>query len=161
MDKVVAYAGQIGLHVLIDRHRPDASGQSNLWYTAAVPEPVWIANLKTLANRYKGNPAVMGFDLHNEPHGPGICWGCGNTWRLAAERAGNAVLSVNPNSGDTKGLLDGWKTTDTVRYDVVGPYFVPLASGTTPPPPTGNAAPSLALTSPSNNATFAAFWSVP
>ena len=38
-------------------------------------------------------------DLHNEPHDP-ACWGCGDTtidWRLAAERAGNAVLGVNPN----------------------------------------------------------------
>src|SRR5262249_2206564 len=34
-----------------------------------------------------------------EPHGR-ACWGCNdpNTdWRLAAERAGNAILAVNPN----------------------------------------------------------------
>ena len=34
-------------------------------------------------------------DLHNEPHGPAT-WGDGNTandWRLAAERAGNAILA--------------------------------------------------------------------
>jgi cellulose binding protein with CBM2 domain/cellulase (glycosyl hydrolase family 5) len=38
-----------------------------------------------------------GADLHNEPHG-NACWGCGNPsldWRAAAERAGNAILSVN------------------------------------------------------------------
>ncbi|MBP5938861.1 cellulase family glycosylhydrolase [Streptomyces acidiscabies] len=99
LDKLVSYAGRDGLRVILDRHRPDSGGQSALWYTAAVPEPTWIANLKSLASRYAGNPAVVGIDLHNEPHDP-ACWGCGDTatdWRLAAQRAGNAVLSVNPD----------------------------------------------------------------
>jgi endoglucanase len=99
MDKIVAYCGQIGLKVILDRHRPDAAGQSELWYTATVPESTWIADLKNLATRYLGNPAVIGIDLHNEPHGTAT-WGSGSSatdWRLAAERGGNAVLSVNPN----------------------------------------------------------------
>ncbi len=98
MDKIIGYAGQIGLKVILDRHRPDAGGQSALWYTASVPESTWIADLKALAARYAGNPAVIGIDLHNEPHDP-ACWGCGDSsvdWRLAAERGGDAVLSVNP-----------------------------------------------------------------
>ncbi|MCX5309584.1 cellulase family glycosylhydrolase [Streptomyces sp. NBC_00154] len=98
MDKLVAYAGQIGLKVILDRHRPDSGGQSALWYTSSVPESTWIADLKALAQRYHGDSTVIGIDLHNEPHDP-ACWGCGDTtvdWRLAAERAGNAVLSVNP-----------------------------------------------------------------
>jgi endoglucanase len=99
MDKLVAYSGQIGLKIILDRHRPDASGQSALWYTSSVPESTWIANLQALATRYAGNSTVIGIDLHNEPHDP-ACWGCGDTtidWRLAAERGGNAVLSVNPS----------------------------------------------------------------
>ncbi|MFF3939092.1 cellulase family glycosylhydrolase [Streptomyces phaeofaciens] len=99
LDKIVSYAGQDGLKVILDRHRPDAGGQSALWYTSAVPESTWIANLKALAARYQGQDTVVGIDLHNEPHDP-ACWGCGDTatdWRLAAQRAGNAVLSVNPN----------------------------------------------------------------
>ncbi|MGW0822146.1 cellulase family glycosylhydrolase [Streptomyces sp. NPDC002845] len=98
LDRVVAYAGQGGLKVILDRHRPDAAGQSALWYTSAVPESTWITNLRSLASRYAGDPTVVGIDLHNEPHDPS-CWGCGDTardWRLAAQRAGNAVLSVNP-----------------------------------------------------------------
>ncbi|MFC9507660.1 cellulase family glycosylhydrolase [Streptomyces sp. NPDC057002] len=98
LDKIVAYAGQAGLKIVLDRHRPDAAGQSALWYTASVPESTWITNLKALATRYKGNSTVVGIDLHNEPHDP-ACWGCGDTtrdWRLAAQRAGNAVLSANP-----------------------------------------------------------------
>jgi endoglucanase len=99
MDKIVNYAGAVGLKVILDRHRPDASGQTALWYTSSVPESTWIADLKALATRYLNNTAVIGIDLHNEPHDP-ACWGCGDTtvdWRLAAERAGNAVLSVNPS----------------------------------------------------------------
>ncbi len=99
MDHIVGYAGSIGLRVILDRHRPDASAQSALWYTSSVSETTWIADLKALASRYAGNPAVVGIDLHNEPHDP-ACWGCGDTsidWRLAAERAGDAVLSVNPD----------------------------------------------------------------
>ncbi|MEV8602676.1 cellulase family glycosylhydrolase [Streptomyces griseoviridis] len=99
MDKIVAYAGQDGLKVILDRHRPDAAGQSALWYTASVPESTWITNLKALATRYAGQTTVVGIDIHNEPHDP-ACWGCGDTatdWRLAAQRAGNAVLSVNPD----------------------------------------------------------------
>jgi endoglucanase len=52
-----------------------------------------------LARRYRRQPAVIGFDLDNEPHDPAT-WGDGNRatdWRLAAERAGNAVLRANPN----------------------------------------------------------------
>ena len=99
MDKIVAYAGQISLKVILDRHRPDSNGQSELWYTGAVSETTWINDMKALATRYLGNSTVIGIDLHNEPHGA-ACWGCGDMtvdWRLAAERGGNAVLSVNPN----------------------------------------------------------------
>jgi endoglucanase len=99
MDKIVAYAGQIGMKIFLDRHRPDSSQQTALWYTAAVPESRWISDWQMLASHYANNPTIIGADLHNEPHDP-ACWGCGDTtvdWRLAAERAGNAILSVNPN----------------------------------------------------------------
>jgi endoglucanase len=99
MDKIVAYTGQIGLKIFLDRHRPDASGQTALWYTSGVTESRWISDWQMLARHYLNNPTIVGADLHNEPHDP-ACWGCGDTtvdWRLAAERAGNAVLSINPN----------------------------------------------------------------
>jgi endoglucanase len=116
MDKIVAYAGQDGLKVILDRHRPDSGGQSALWYTSAVPESTWIADLQALAARYRGQDTVVGIDLHNEPHDP-ACWGCGDTatdWRLAAQRAGNAVLGVNPDllifveGVQTYGGVSGW-----------------------------------------------------
>jgi endoglucanase len=98
LDKIVAGAQQHGLYVILDRHRPDAYAQSELWYTERVPETRWIDDWVMLARHYRDNPTVLGADLHNEPHGSAT-WGDGNPrtdWRLAAERAGNAILAVNP-----------------------------------------------------------------
>jgi endoglucanase len=107
LDKVIDYAGTKGMRVFLDRHRPTSAGQSPLWYTGTVSEATWISNMQLLAKRYANKPTVVGIDLHNEPHadgtdpnGTGACWGCGDEkrdWRLAAQRAGNAVLQANPN----------------------------------------------------------------
>ncbi|MEU1366604.1 cellulase family glycosylhydrolase [Streptomyces sp. NPDC005803] len=113
MDRIVEQAGHVGMKVILDRHRPDSAGQSALWYTASVPETTWLANLKAVAGRYVGNDTVIGIDLHNEPHDP-ACWGCGDTtkdWRLAAQRGGNAILSVNP---DLLAFVEGVQTFDGV-----------------------------------------------
>ncbi|WP_339272444.1 cellulase family glycosylhydrolase [Paenibacillus sp. FSL W8-0426] len=99
LDKLVQKAGERGMKIILDRHRPTASGQTERWYTPSVPEKTWIKDWKMLAKRYLGNDTVIGADLHNEPHGS-VCWGCGDSatdWRLAAERAGNAILAVNPD----------------------------------------------------------------
>ncbi|AWB42992.1 glycoside hydrolase family 5 [Paenibacillus sp. CAA11] len=99
MDKLIEKAGERGIRIFLDRHRPDSGGQSELWYTAAYPEERWISDWVMLAKRYAGNPTVIGADLHNEPHGP-ASWGTGDPatdWRLAAQRAGNAILEANPN----------------------------------------------------------------
>ncbi|WP_020577269.1 glycoside hydrolase family 5 protein [Actinopolymorpha alba] len=99
MDKIVKGATDRGLMVLLDRHRPTSEAQSELWYTGQISEQRWIDDWTMLASHYKNNPLVIGADLHNEPRGQAT-WGTGdqNTdWRLAAERAGNAVLKANPN----------------------------------------------------------------
>ena len=99
MDRIVDGAGRRGLRVILDRHRPTADAQSELWYTDKVSEDRWIRDWLALARRYRDNPAVIGAGLHNEPRGPAT-WGDGNPrtdWRLAAERAGNAILAVHPD----------------------------------------------------------------
>ncbi len=124
LDTIVAYAGSIGLRVILDNHRSEA-GESNeangLWYTSTYPQANWIADWQTMATRYSasqftfnGNPTVIGMDLRNEPHlsgtgsTTGSCWtgdtatnGCPTSlttqnWSVAAEAAGNAILTINP-----------------------------------------------------------------
>jgi endoglucanase len=98
MDMLIQGAADRGLKVILGRHRPTAEGQSELWYTDAVPEQRWIADWTMLAQRYRSQPALLGMDLHNEPRGAAT-WGSGDPatdWRLAAQRAGNAILAVNP-----------------------------------------------------------------
>jgi chitinase len=95
LDRIVDYAGEIGLRILLDCHRsapgpgPNPNG---LWFDGGYTEADWIAGWQMLAARYAGNPTVIGADLHNEPHS--ASW---NDWAAAAERAGNAILAVNPD----------------------------------------------------------------
>ncbi len=99
MDRIIHGASRRDLVVILDRHRPTADAQSELWYTDRVSERRWIDDWTMLAGRYRSQPAVIGADLHNEPHGPAT-WGDGNPgtdWRMAAQRAGNAILDVNPD----------------------------------------------------------------
>jgi len=99
LDRVIAKAGKRGLRVILDRHRPNSGAQSALWYDASCSEEQWLSDWELLARRYAGNSTVMGCDLHNEPHDPAT-WGDGNPatdWRLAAERAGQRILTVNPH----------------------------------------------------------------
>jgi len=99
MDRIIDGAVQRKLVIILDRHRPSADEQSELWYTDRVSERRWIDDWKMLAGRYKSQPGVIGADLHNEPRGSAT-WGDGNVrtdWRLAAERAGNAILEINPD----------------------------------------------------------------
>jgi endoglucanase len=96
LDKVVQYADQISLRIILDHHRSDAgTGALNngRWYTDAYPESRFIQDWVMLAQRYKNNPSVIGADLHNEPHA-GVT---DAEWRGAAQRAGNAISAVNPN----------------------------------------------------------------
>ena len=100
MDRIVDHAQEIGLRIILDHHRPDAgagTSANGLWYDAAHPESQWIEGWRMLAARYADNPAVIGADLHNEPHNG--TWGGGGPkdWAAAAERAGNAIGAVNPN----------------------------------------------------------------
>ena len=100
MDAIIAYAGQQGMRVILDHHRSGAgagTSDNGLWYDSTYTEDAWVADWVTLANRYKTNSTVIGFDLHNEPHSG--TWGGGGAtdWARAAERAGNAALAVNPN----------------------------------------------------------------
>jgi endoglucanase len=99
MDLIVQEAGHQGLLILLDSHRLNDQRIPELWYGDGFTETDWIDTWKMLATRYKNQANVIGADLKNEPHGK-ASWGTGDLatdWRLAAERAGNAILEINPN----------------------------------------------------------------
>jgi endoglucanase len=99
MDAVIQESNRLGLLVLLDSHRLNDQRIPELWYGDGFTETDWIDTWKMLATRYKNYPNIIGADLKNEPHGR-ASWGTNNPetdWRLAAERAGNAILAINPN----------------------------------------------------------------
>lgn len=95
LDKIVDYAEDIGLGIILDNHRSaagDGPNPSGLWYDAGYTEADWLSAWRLLADRYGSSPAIIGADLINEPHAA--------TWSAlaaAAERAGNAILAKAPD----------------------------------------------------------------
>ncbi|MEL7246129.1 MAG: cellulase family glycosylhydrolase, partial [Cyanobacteria bacterium J06573_2] len=99
MDVIVAEAQRQDLLILLDSHRLNDKRIPELWYGDGYTEADWINTWLELAERYKNQTNVIGADLKNEPHGK-ASWGTDDLatdWRLAAERAGNAIGKINPN----------------------------------------------------------------
>jgi aryl-phospho-beta-D-glucosidase BglC (GH1 family) len=123
LDKIIAYAGQIGLKVILDHHTdegiyPGTDQQRNgLWYdvgpgtdgtdgakhTGTVTDAQFVADWVEIAKRYAGNSTVVGFDLDNEPFVTstnGLNWGKGGTGDICAAytRTGIAIQQVDPGA---------------------------------------------------------------
>ncbi len=59
MDKIVAYASQIGLKIILDDHRSAAGSGPNdngLWYDDGYTAQDWVNTWTMLAQHYAGNP---------------------------------------------------------------------------------------------------------
>lgn len=102
LDRIINYAGAIGLRVVLDDHRSEAgwsSQESGLWYTDAYPDSAFQQDWSTMAARYAVNNVVIGSDLRNEPHAAAAWGGPDPTtdWHGAAQRAGDLVLATNPH----------------------------------------------------------------
>jgi len=122
MDEIIRYAGELGLVIILDNHSREPDGYMNekLWYTDKTSEQLWIDDWVMLADRYKNNPAVIGLDLDNEPHGKtsdgGSIWGTDDTqhdWNTAAQKCGNAILAVNP---DVLIIIEGVEQYNSTTY---------------------------------------------
>lgn len=102
MDKIIDEARALNLKVILDSHsrKPDMYLSEGHWAAEGYySEAQWIDNWKFLTQRYLTNDAVIAMDLKNEPHFEAT-WGgrvAANDWKAAAERAGNAILAINPN----------------------------------------------------------------
>ena len=116
-DKVIDHCTALGLRVVIDMHclapnDDNVAGANGRWYSTTTPtgvgatagargeprnEQQLITAWEFLANRYKNNPTVCGFDIINEPFNS--TWDNDTLNGVAAfyERAGAAIQAINPN----------------------------------------------------------------
>ncbi|MCM1529224.1 MAG: cellulase family glycosylhydrolase [Alistipes sp.] len=115
-DVIVAKCKQYGIKAFIDIHSPDANNSGHdypLWYgKAGVTTEVWQDSLVWLADKYKNDDTILGYDLKNEPHGKREYSGttcpdniarwddsdAENNWARAATNCANAILEVNPHA---------------------------------------------------------------
>jgi aryl-phospho-beta-D-glucosidase BglC (GH1 family) len=116
LDLIVAEAGRLGLKIILDNHsrKPDDFIAEGLWYLPDFPESRWIDDWKKMAARYRNNPTVVAFDLHNEPHAQ-ASWGGdpATDFASAAERAAAAIHSVHP---DVIIIVGGVQTYAGITY---------------------------------------------
>lgn len=106
-DLALATCKANGIKVMLDIHSAEtnsAGHMTNLWYTDKISAEQFLESLVYLADRYKDDDTVIAFDLKNEPHGKpneaGAIWNDSSdpdNWKAVAEKAGNAVLDLNPN----------------------------------------------------------------
>ena len=108
-DYVLTLCEQNGIKVMIDIHsaNTDASGHNHpVWYTDRISEDQYVEALKWIAERYKNFDTIVAYDLKNEPHGKAsetqhAIWNNSDdkdNWKRVAERAGNAILDINPHA---------------------------------------------------------------
>jgi len=114
LDAIIAYGGSIGLWFVLDQHRhsattgsgtdgwPPASGDGG--YTVTQWAAFWVA----LATRYAAQPAVCGYDPHNEPYH--ATW---DTWATMVEQLD---LLVRPHAPDWLCFVEGVGTYSGVSY---------------------------------------------
>jgi len=104
LDRVIQLAKEAGLKVFLDMHAPQggyqsdkAQGFSAFWGTSATDgntanQNRLIALWKAIAERYKHEPAICGFDLINEPRPY-----TSEEWYSYAEQIIAAIRTVNTN----------------------------------------------------------------
>ncbi|MCM1132416.1 MAG: cellulase family glycosylhydrolase [Ruminococcus flavefaciens] len=115
-DVIIERCKKYGIKAFVDVHSPhsDNSGHNyELWYgKAGVTTDLWIESLTWLADKYKNDDTILGYDLKNEPHGKRGYSGTEcpsdiakwdgstdeNNWAYAATKCANSILEVNPHA---------------------------------------------------------------
>ena len=99
MDELLPVFSQNGIGVVLDLHTPPGgfSTRSGLpvhrLFHSAWAETCFVDVWKVLARRYKGNTAVWGFDILNEPATGGDLYAA--KWRTLAARTAQAVEAID------------------------------------------------------------------
>jgi endoglucanase len=118
LQAVVSYGAGIGLKFVIESHLSENNSQfpsngNGLWYdvgdasdntdgngqAGTITSEMFLQSWMIRADLFKNNPAVIGYDLRNEPHFGPATWGSNDPetdYRLLYEQVGNALLALDP-----------------------------------------------------------------
>ena len=159
-DIIMQKMKKYGIKVMVDVHSPAAhnSGHNyNLWYYDAsaadadnmavgaysgeqITWDMWKDSITWLADKYKNDDTLIGYDLKNEPHGKRgyngtTCptdiakWDDStdlNNWAYSATECANSILDVNPNALIfVEGVEQYPKTENGYTYDTADIWQAP------------------------------------
>ncbi len=125
LDKILADCEQRGILVCIDLHTPPGGRLEDksmrMFYEPEYAD-FFVEVWQHIAARYKGRPAVWGYDLINEPcQSSPSPEGCDNYWSLQ-ERTARAIRVIDP---DTAILVEVDQWDDPDGFSFVKPMSVP------------------------------------
>jgi len=104
---------RVGIKVILDVHSAQTDNQGHthpLWYKGAITEEVFKEAWVWVADHYKNDDTIIGFDLKNEPHtnvgtmkmkSESAIWDDSNhpnNWKRVAEQTAQAIMKVHPNA---------------------------------------------------------------
>ncbi|QNU66059.1 cellulase family glycosylhydrolase [Ruminiclostridium herbifermentans] len=104
---------KVGIKVILDVHSAETDNQGHnypLWFKGAITEKVFKDAWVWVANHYKNDDTIIGFDLKNEPHtnsgdlkimSESAIWDNSNrptNWKRVAQETALAILEVHPNA---------------------------------------------------------------
>ncbi len=130
LDGVLTWARELGVKVVVDLHSPPggaiggntATNASGPFWTNPKAQAHFVKAWQLIAQRYKGNEVIWGFDLLNEPEDRSVIEGC-EDWQALAARAGKAIRQIDPQrtlivepnaSGGPQGFI-GFEPLDLER----------------------------------------------
>lgn len=104
---------RVGIKVILDVHSAETDNQGHsypLWYKDSITEEVFKEAWVWVADYYKNDDTIIGFDLKNEPHtntgdskniSQSAIWDDSdraNNWKRVAQETALAILNVHPNA---------------------------------------------------------------
>ncbi|WP_010249057.1 cellulase family glycosylhydrolase [Acetivibrio cellulolyticus] len=104
---------KVGIKVILDVHGATTDNQGHiypLWYNGTITEEIFKSAWVWVANYYKNDDTIIGFDLKNEPHtntgnvkmkASCAIWDDSNdpnNWKRAAQETALAIMKVHPNA---------------------------------------------------------------
>ena len=134
LDKIITMCAEAGILVMLNMYNLKLKAEiGRVWYDAENPESKLLEAWKSITTRYLKFNNVFAMDILNEPHGkPDVSdratWGDGskNDFALWCEKAGNAILEVNPNVLICVGGIEYMRWGDNVSGAATRPVMLTL-----------------------------------